>query len=150
MKLIRQFLSNNIKAVNTALSIIVLSLCLTYFIQVLSNFIKVSKLISHILGILLALIFTTLIVKDPNNKYFLIFFYTGISLLSVPLLFEKTFSVELKLLLVAGIYFMFSFPMGSSAAIYTAGRYCLWIAFSYFFTFFSVHFVHEIRREIFQ
>jgi hypothetical protein len=24
---------------------------------------------------------------------------------------------------------MFSFPLGSSAAIYTAGRYCLWIAF---------------------
>ena len=32
------------------------------------------------------------------------------------------------MLLFFGVYFLVTFPLGSSDGIYTAGRYCLWIA----------------------
>jgi hypothetical protein len=35
---------------------------------------------------------------------------------------------RIKMLLFFGLFFLVTFPLGSSDGIYTAGRYCLWIA----------------------
>ena len=69
-----------------------------------------------------------LIFNHSIDHFTELFFLTGMILLTAVAMMTSSAGIESKLLLFFGCFFLLSFPLGSSDGIYTAGRYCLWIA----------------------
>jgi hypothetical protein len=70
-----------------------------------------------------------LAVRGWFTSYRLLEFFTGISLLSALVLFEKNEKPELRLLTIIGGLILLIHPFGSSAGIATVVVYSMWIAF---------------------
>jgi Dolichyl-phosphate-mannose-protein mannosyltransferase len=91
-----------------------------------SKFLKQSV---YILNYLLVLAILILALKGWFTSFRLLEFFTGLSLLSSLVFFEKNGSQDLKLLTIIGGLILFIHPFGSSAGIATVVVYSMWIAF---------------------
>lgn len=89
---------------------------------------KFFKSVTKILVCLSAAVALFLILNHRIDHFTFLFFLNGVILLTAILLFSGTAGKEVKTLFFFGCLFLLLFPLGSDNGIYTAGRYCLWIA----------------------
>ena len=120
--------SNNVQSLKYALFISATILGSLYIFNLIRAKVKFGKyivisIVAVIIVVILYLIFTHLI-----SHFTILFFITGLILLASVSLFLSSADSKIKMLLFFGFFFMVTFPLGSSDGIYTAGRYCLWIA----------------------
>jgi hypothetical protein len=87
----------------------------------------VKVLLNTVIGFALAG-FLFLIIIHKIDHFTELFFLNGLILLTAIALIFGSIEEEIKMLLFFGVFFLLSFPLGSSDGIFTAGRYCLWIA----------------------
>jgi hypothetical protein len=127
-RLLYIFRSNNIQSVKYALIAAGLVLGSLFLINKAGRPSKFKDAVIKIIttaGIALALF---LIFNHSIDHFTELFLLTGIILLTAVAMITSSVGIESKLLLFFGCFFLLSFPLGSSDGIYTAGRYCLWIA----------------------
>ncbi|MDP4251016.1 MAG: glycosyltransferase family 39 protein [Bacteroidota bacterium] len=127
-RLLYLFWANNIQSIKYA-GIFSAGTLGTAFLM--SRFENQSKLIKHIAGTafygIVALILLLIIIHRIDH-FTILFFITGVVLITAVFLVSAPIDLELKILFFFGCFFLLSFPLGSSDGLYTAGRYCLWIA----------------------
>jgi Dolichyl-phosphate-mannose-protein mannosyltransferase len=126
-RLINLFRSNITESVKFAIIPIVVvfgSLFLLNAIKLSSNVLRLLLSIASGLAVIL-LVF--LIMTDRIDHFTMLFTLTGLVLICIPLIFVSSLSKEIKVLFFFGVFFLCSFPLGSSDGVFTAGRYCLWI-----------------------
>jgi hypothetical protein len=103
-----------------------------FFVQwFIAYFQKVSKtlvVMMKALYYLAAMAIVYLLVKEVLTPFDHLFVVTGLGIIFFfPIVLTKT-SIQKKFLYALGLFFLLSYPMGSSSGIYTAGKFCLWIA----------------------
>jgi hypothetical protein len=103
-------------------------------------------------GIWLAIAgFLFLIIVHKIDHFTELFFLNGLILLAAITMISSSIEKEIKMLFFFGVFFLLSFPLGSSDGIFTAGRYCLWIALpvtmNYILNIDSTNFTWVIKRE---
>lgn len=90
-------------------------------------------------GLLIAIAATVFIWKGKLDNEYLLYFFSGISIIAAVMLVFTQVSTDHKLLALAGLYILLTYPFTSSASIFTVGRYSLWvslpIAIDYLFNF---------------
>ncbi len=127
-RLIFIFWSNNVQSLKYALFMSATILGGLYIFNLIRAKVKYGKYIvisiaSVFVTLILYLIYTHLI-----SHFTILFFITGLILLSSVSMIVSNVDSKIKMLLFFGLFFLVTFPLGSSDGIYTAGRYCLWIA----------------------
>jgi len=88
----------------------------------LAKYLIMLVIYSAVLGVLY------LIISHKLDHFDMLFFIIGFTLLSAVSMFTNSVSKEIKIMFFFGCFFVLSFPVGSSDGVWTAGRYCLWIA----------------------
>jgi hypothetical protein len=122
------FWSNNVQSLKYALFTSAFVLISIYFLQQIRIKIKHGNRIALVIlsGIIGFVLFLT--VNHWISHFVVLFFLTGLILLTSVPMFTSPLNNRLKILLFFGLFFMITFPLGSSDGVFTAGRYCLWIA----------------------
>ncbi len=78
---------------------------------------------------LLLLLMLALIISGKIDNIIMIYFFTGICLMSAAAIFITNKNKEISLLMFLGIFIAVVHPMGSSTGIHTVIIYSLWLAF---------------------
>jgi hypothetical protein len=91
------------------------------------------------------------LIKGKIDKEVILYFFTGISLITTVLIvFTKTAN-DHKLLALMGCYILLTFPFSSSAGLYTVGIYSIWLSFpiaiDYLFSITSVSTKISLARK---
>jgi hypothetical protein len=90
-------------------------------------------------GLAIAVLAALFIWKGKLDNEMLLYFFSGISMIAAVMLFFTEVSTDLKLLALAGLFILVTYPFTSSASLFTVGRYSLWlslpIAIDYLFNF---------------
>jgi hypothetical protein len=150
-RLIFLFRSNNAQSIKYALIVIACISCLLFLSNILKKNPALQKIITQSLAFLIMITILFLIVIHRIDHFTILFTLTGLILLAaVSMAFTRT-EKEIKLLSFFGCFFLLSFPLGSSDGIYTAGRYCLWIALpvtlDYFLKISAIHLNTSVLRD---
>jgi hypothetical protein len=99
-------------------------------------------------GLIVVLVF---IIDHQIDHFSMLFFTNGLILLTAACMFYASAENEIKLLFFFGCFFLLSYPLGSSDGVFTAGRYCLWIALpitiDYLFKIRSTNLTIAISRD---
>jgi len=99
-------------------------------------------------GLIVVLVF---IIDHQIDHFSMLFFTNGLILLTAACMFYASAENEIKLLFFFGCFFLLSYPLGSSDGVFTAGRYCLWIALpitiDYLFKIQSTNLTIAISRD---
>jgi hypothetical protein len=127
IKLLAQLRSNNIKSIALSLGVFLGLIGGISIFSVFRNRIAILHKIRRIALYLVGLLLLLLIIKGVITNYSILFFYTGVILLVFALVTITPNSTDKKVLLFCGAYILVTYPFGSSAGIYTAGRYSFWI-----------------------
>ena len=77
---------------------------------------------------LIIIIFVSLVVADIINHITVVFFLTDLAIIAGVFILLTGSNKDIRVLMLIGCYIMMTYPLGSSAGIYTVGVYCLWIA----------------------
>ncbi|HEY4967767.1 MAG TPA: hypothetical protein VII28_15285, partial [Puia sp.] len=108
------------------------------------------KIITRLIALLAVVITLFLIITHRIDQFTILFTVTGLILLAAVSMALTQAEKERKLMFFFGCFFLLSFPLGSSDGIYTAGRYCLWIALpvtvDYFLQISTIHFNLSVVR----
>ncbi len=126
-RLIYIFWSNNIQSLKYALFGTGVILC-CLFLNSFDNKSGLVKLLVKTVVVILILSTVILIITHWIFHFTILLFITGIILLTTILIFTSSTEKNIRVLQFFGVFFLISFPLGSSDGIFTAGRYCLWIA----------------------
>lgn len=127
-RLLYIFKANNVQSIKYALIFFTGTLGL---LLLMTHFDKESSRAKYTIRAALyagAALILLLIARHRIDHFTVLFFMTGLILLTALPLLTGPENKELKLLFFFGCFFLLSFPLGSSDGLYTAGRYCLWIA----------------------
>jgi hypothetical protein len=127
-RLIYLFWSNNVQSLKYALFISATILYILFLGASWKDKTKQWKLLLNLVVLALIVSVIYLILIHWINHFTILFFLTGLILLAGLSLAVSPVDKQIKLLLFFGIFFLVTFPLGSSDGIFTAGRYCLWIA----------------------
>lgn len=91
---------------------------------------------------LIAAAVLVLIFKGTIDHILVLYFLTGLSLISGLLILLSPYNKDIKVLMLIGCYILLAYPLGSSAGLFIVGIYALWIALpiaiDYFFNLRSV------------
>lgn len=128
MVLIKHFLGTYSSAVKYTLFI----LFLIAVVAIIANFIKkqsfyrkwIIDLVKY--GIILGVCF--LIFKGKIDNDVVLYFFSGLVLITTFLIFFTTTNTELKFLSLAGSFILITYPFSSSASLFTVGKYSLWLS----------------------
>ena len=150
-RLLFLFRSNNAQSVKYALIVIVIITGLLYLNNFFHKKSALQKLIIQPVTVLTILTTLFLIITHRIDHFTTLFTVTGLILIAAVSMAMTPVETERKLLLFFGCFFLLSFPLGSSDGIYTAGRYCLWIALpvtlDYFLKIRTIHFNLSVQRD---
>lgn len=127
IKLIQQLKNNNVSSVLISLGIFVsVAVGLSIYSIIKNKFLFVNR-ISKLLRFTFLLLILILILIGIINNYSVLFFYTGLITLVCILVLIIPVGFDIRFLMICGYYMLITYPFGSDAGIYTAGRYSLWI-----------------------
>ena len=91
-------------------------------------------------AILLGVIF--LIWKGKIDNDSVLYFFSGICMITTILIFFSKIDTDIKFLALAGCFILLTYPFSSSASLFTVGKYSLWLAFpiaiDYIFNFHTI------------
>src|SRR5450432_5299 len=150
-RLLDMFRSNIVVALKYTLipAAIVSGVVLTY--NQVDNKSKMSRFIFNVIvfsGLFILLFF---ILNHKIDHFSMLFFTNGLILCTAACMFYASAEKEIKLLFFFGCFFLLSYPLGSSDGVFTAGRYCLWIALpitiDYLFKIRSTNLTIAISRD---
>jgi hypothetical protein len=127
-RLLNLFRSNMIQSLKYALIVLVFISGLLYLIGKSRTFSKFFQSATKVIVYLSVAAVFFLILNHRIDHFTFLFFLNGAILLAAILLFSAPVDRDIKTLLFFGCFFLLSFPLGSGNGIYSAGRYCLWIA----------------------
>jgi hypothetical protein len=127
-RLIYLFWSNNIQSLKYAIFVTAAILGCLFLTNLPFNKGGFVKLLVKVVVSLLILSLVILIITHWISHFTILFFITGVILLTTALIFTSSSEKNIRVLQFFGVFFLITFPLGSSDGIYTAGRYCLWIA----------------------
>jgi hypothetical protein len=150
-RLLFLFRSNNAQSIKYALIVIACVSGILYLNNILKKTPAIQKIITQSVSFLIIVVTVFLIITHRIDHFTTLFTITGLILLvAVSMAFTRA-EKERKVLLFFGCFFLLSFPLGSSDGIYTAGRYCLWIALpvtlDYFLKISTLHFNISVLRD---
>jgi hypothetical protein len=77
---------------------------------------------------LIVLFICALFVKGILDNVSILYFYTGLILITTLLIFFTKTNTELKLLALAGCFILVTYPFSSSAGLFTVGIYSVWLS----------------------
>ena len=128
-----QFRSNILRSVFFALlgiTLLLLFKAADMHLETRNKPLRIAVLILYYSLIILIVIFIAngIIVNGTLNEFHILFFLSGLPLATfIPFIIINE-DKEFLLLYLMGLFFLLSFPVGSSAGIFSAGRFCLWLA----------------------
>jgi hypothetical protein len=122
---------------------------------VLVNFVKkhplYKKWIIDILTSILLLFLAALIVKGKIDKETILYFFTGLVLVTTFLIVFTKNDNDIKLLSLMGCFILVTYPFSSSAGLFTVGIYSIWLSFpiviDYLFSITSVESRISLSRK---
>jgi hypothetical protein len=150
-RLVFIFWSNNVQSLKYALFTSASVFIGIYLLHEIRVNLKHGKTIANTIlcGIIFSVLF--LIISHWISHFVVLFFLTGLILLTSVAVFTSSLNKQVKMLLFFGLFFLVTFPLGSSDGVFTAGRYCLWIALpvivDYLLSIQSVKNVMVIQRD---
>jgi len=127
-RLIFIFWSNNVQSLKYALFTSGTVLITIYLLHEIRVNLRHGKIIANIIFSILILSVLFLIITHWISHFVVLFFQTGLILLTSAAVLTSPVNKQVKMLLFFGLFFLVTFPLGSSDGVFTAGRYCLWIA----------------------
>jgi hypothetical protein len=127
-RLLYLFRSNNVVSIKYALIVVAGISGLVYLNNKFKNNSKPEKIFTQAVVYFAITVTLFLIIIRRIDHFTILFTITGLILLTAVSMAFTHIEKERKLLFFFGCFFLLSFPLGSSDGIYTAGRYCLWIA----------------------
>jgi hypothetical protein len=129
MVLIKNFFGTYFAATKTTL-IILLAIAV---VSVIANFIKkkifYSKWVFEAAGYIIVLGVLFLVFKGKIDNEIVLYFFSGICLITTFLIFFFTKNTDIKFLALAGCFILVTYPFTSSASLFTVGKYSLWLSF---------------------
>jgi hypothetical protein len=136
LNVVKLFIQNNLRAVKFAVIALVFSVLLqlgmSYFESKFSRFGKTFWAVFQS-----AIVFALMAVIVLNvDRLMLLVMFCGIPILAFVLDFFSTRKSDRFFVYLVGMFFLLSYPVGSLLGIYTAGRFCSWIAMPFSFAFF--------------
>jgi len=128
-----QFRSNFLRSIFFALlgiALILLFKATDMHLSTRNKALRIAVLILYYTLIILIITFIAngIIVNGTLNEFHILFFLSGIPLVTFIPFYIINNDKEFLLIYLIGLFFLLSFPVGSSAGIFSAGRFCLWIA----------------------
>jgi len=152
-RLLYLFRSNTIVSIKYASIVLAGVFGILYLNEKFKTRSKPERLLSQATVFLIYGMILALIITHRVDHFTVLFTITGLSLLTAVFIMFSDVDGEIKLLFFLGFFFLLSFPLGSSDGIYTAGRYCLWIALpmtiDYLLKWKSFHFTVSILGDTF-
>ena len=140
IKLLQQLKNNNVSSVLISLGIFVgVAVGLSIYSIIKNKFLFINR-ISKLLRYTFLLLILILILVGIINNYSVLFFYTGLITLVCILVLLTPAAFDIRFLMICGYYILITYPFGSDAGIYTAGRYSLWIGLPI-----SIDYIFSIR-----
>ncbi len=143
MVLIKNFVGTYIAA--TKFTVIILALIAAT--AIVANFVKrkifYNKLVFQIIGFAIVIGVVFLIFQGKIDNEIVLYFFSGLVLITTFLIFFFTKNIDIKFLALAGCFILLTYPFSSSASLFTVGKYCLWLSFpiaiDYAFNIRSIH-----------
>ena len=122
---------------------------------VLVNFVKkhplYKKWVVDILKYALMLFLGVLIIKGKIDKETILYFFTGIILITTILIICTKNDTDIKLLSLMGCFILITYPFSSSAGLFTVGIYSIWLSFpiviDYLFSITTVNSQFTLSRK---
>jgi hypothetical protein len=87
------------------------------------------KWVVDVLKYLIVLSLCVLFISGRIEKETILYFFTGLTLITTALILFTSTDRDIKLLALMGLYILITYPFSSSAGIYTVGIYSLWLSF---------------------
>jgi hypothetical protein len=143
MVLIKNFLGTYSSAIKYTLFILFLVAVLSVVTNVFSKLSFYRRWMGAVVGYIIVLGIAVLIVKGKIDVDVVLYFFSGLVMITTFLIFFSPVSTDIKFLSLAGCYILLTYPFSSSASLFTVGKYSLWlslpIAIDYLFNFHSVN-----------
>jgi hypothetical protein len=152
MVLIKNFIGTYSSAVKYTLFILFLVAVLAVAGNILRRQSFYRKWMTDIFKYAIALGVCFLIYKGKIDNDVVLYFFSGLAMITTFLIVFTPNSIEIKFLSLAGCYILMTYPFSSSASLFTVGKYSLWlslpIAIDYLFNFRSITKLTVLRRSI--
>ncbi|MFI5128895.1 MAG: hypothetical protein ACHQFX_02840 [Chitinophagales bacterium] len=129
MVLIKNFIGTYIAA--TKFTVIILAIVAA--VALVAGFIRkkifYNKWVFEIVGYAFVAAVAFLIYKGKIDTEIVLYFFSGLVLITTFLVFFTTNNRDIKFLALAGCYILVTYPFTSSASLFTVGKYSLWLSF---------------------
>jgi hypothetical protein len=129
MVLIKHFLGTYIAATKFTLIILALIAIVALIAGFIRKKIFYNKWIFELGGYAIIAAVAFLIYKGKIDNEIVLYFFSGIVLITTFLLFFTTTNTDIKFLSLAGCFILITYPFSSSASLFTVGKYSLWLSF---------------------
>jgi hypothetical protein len=152
MVLIKNFLGTYSSAIKYTLFILFLIGVLSVIANVFSKLSFYKKWMGAVVGYIIVLGIAVLIFKGKIDNDVVLYFFSGLIMITTFLIFFSPVGIDIKFLSLAGCYILLTYPFSSSASLFTVGKYSLWlslpIAIDYLFNFRSISKLSFAGRSI--
>lgn len=129
MVLIKNFIGSYTASVKYTLFILLLIAVVALVANFIGKKIFYNKWVFAIFrcGIIAGVCF--LVYKGKIDNEVVLYFFSGIALITTVLIFFSKASTDIKFLTLAGCFILLTYPFSSSASLFTVGKYSLWLSF---------------------
>jgi hypothetical protein len=87
-----------------------------------------------------------LVIKGYINNEIVLYFFSGIIIITSVLIIFTTANTDIKFLTLAGFFIFLTYPFSSSASLFSVGRYSLWLSFPIAINYlFNIRYVDSLR-----
>ena len=127
-KLFKQFIGTYFSTLKYTAFILLLMIAMAVTVNLVKNKPFYRKWMAQLFTIFIVLIVLALIYENITDHIIVLYFLTGLSLISGLLILVSPYTKEVKTLMLMGCYILITYPLGSSAGLFTVGIYSLWIS----------------------
>lgn len=129
MVLIKNFINTYLSAVKYTVFILGIAIIAAVTVNFIKKYPVYKKWIVDLLKYAAVLLLCILVIKGRISKELVLYFFTGLIVVTTVLIvFTKTIN-DIKLLALMGCYILMTYPFSSSAGLFTVGIYSIWLSF---------------------
>jgi Dolichyl-phosphate-mannose-protein mannosyltransferase len=151
-RLFKQFVGTYLSTLKYTVFILVLMIAMAVGVNLAKDKPLYRKWIADLLKVFVILVVLALIYKNIIDHVIVLYFLTGLSLISGLLVLLSPYNKEIKTLMLMGCYILITYPLGSSAGLFIVGIYALWLVFpiaaDYFFNIRSISSRFDLSGKI--
>jgi Dolichyl-phosphate-mannose-protein mannosyltransferase len=129
MVLIKNFVNTYLAALKYTVFIAGIILLTAIAVKLVSKYPFYKKWLFDIIKYAIVLFICIWLVKGKIDKEVILYFYTGVIVVTTVLILFTKKNTDIKLLSLMGAYILVTYPFSSSAGLFTVGIYSIWLSF---------------------